>query len=140
MKEEIKNFLEGEFLLLTISAGFQHNRIYNKKTRPEERKALQKTIKNKLSEYSVFYDGVVGETAHIKNIQRFAKEIIKRHKNILYGKELRIGTAQKLLNLYLKYLWVWGKIPEPPHCPFDNKIISKIKAGNIKFTKFNSIK
>jgi hypothetical protein len=45
---------------------------------------------------------------------------------LLAGGKFRIGTAQKALNLYLKYLWCLGKIRMPPHCPFDAQIIKKI--------------
>jgi len=47
---------------------------------------------------------------------------------ILAGGRLRIGIAQKVVNLYLKYLWTMGWIEEPPHCPFDGIIIEKLKA------------
>jgi hypothetical protein len=39
--------------------------------------------------------------------------------------DLNRGIAQKLLNLYLKYLWCVGYIVEPPHCPIDRIIIGK---------------
>jgi hypothetical protein len=38
----------------------------------------------------------------------------------------RVGTAQKALNLYLKYLWCLGEIKTPPHCPFDRGIIQML--------------
>lgn len=38
----------------------------------------------------------------------------------------RIGSAQKALNLYRKYLWCLGYIPFPPHCPFDATIIDQL--------------
>jgi hypothetical protein len=37
----------------------------------------------------------------------------------------KYGVAQKLLNLFLKYLWCLGTIAEPPHCPVDRIIIGK---------------
>ena len=39
----------------------------------------------------------------------------------------RYGIAQKLLNLYLKYLWCIKLIHTPPHCPIDRIIINKLK-------------
>ncbi len=33
--------------------------------------------------------------------------------------------AQKLLNLYLKYLWCMGHVAEPPHCPVDRIILAE---------------
>ncbi len=58
---------------------------------------------------------------------------------ILKSNRFRIGTAQKILNLYLKYLWVLGWIPEPLHCPFDSIVITELGLDpGIKFTKFDS--
>ena len=44
----------------------------------------------------------------------------------LNGDHLRLGVAQKALNLYLKYLWCEHRIPTPPHCPFDSNILDKL--------------
>lgn len=40
------------------------------------------------------------------------------------------GIAQKLLNVYLKYQWCSGWIPEPPHCPIDRTILKKLRMDN----------
>jgi hypothetical protein len=45
---------------------------------------------------------------------------------VLENRRFRIGSAQKALNLYLKYLWCLGKICSPPHCPFDRQIIASL--------------
>jgi len=47
--------------------------------------------------------------------------------NILNCGEITLGVVQKILNLYLKYQWSLGNIPEPPNCPFDRIIIEKLK-------------
>jgi hypothetical protein len=39
---------------------------------------------------------------------------------------MRIGLAQKALNLYLKYLWCLGEIHEPPHCPLDSIVLGQV--------------
>ena len=53
---------------------------------------------------------------------------------------IRIGSAQKALNLFLKYLWCIGEAPEPPHCPFDFQIISKLPpAVRCNWTELDSI-
>ena len=36
-------------------------------------------------------------------------------------------APQKALNLYLKYAWARGIIPEPPHCPIDSIVLAKIE-------------
>ena len=40
----------------------------------------------------------------------------------MHNDRFRIGIAQKLINLHLKYLWCSGVIQEPPHCPIDGII------------------
>ena len=55
--------------------------------------------------------------------------------------EIKLGTVQKLLNLYLKYLWVLDYIPEPPHCPIDRGILEELRKTNknlpTSWTKIN---
>jgi hypothetical protein len=41
---------------------------------------------------------------HIKNICMLANILTEKHYNILLNRRFRIGSAQKGLNLYLKYL------------------------------------
>jgi hypothetical protein len=68
----------------------------------------------------------VTEEAHIRNIVELSTSLSSAHANVLNNRRFRIAAAQKALNLYLKYLWCLGKIPSPPHCPFDFQIIGKL--------------
>jgi hypothetical protein len=63
---------------------------------------------------------------HLKEICSLADYLTTNHSETLKNGRFRIGTAQKALNLYLKYLWCIGAIPEPPHCPFDFQIIKRL--------------
>lgn len=63
--------------------------------------------------------------AHISHIVALQKAVTDEHGDNLAGGKLKFGRAQKLLNMYLKYLWCAGKMPEPPHCPFDDIIINR---------------
>ena len=41
--------------------------------------------------------------------------------------KITFGTVQKLVNLYLKYLWCTRQIDfDPPHCPVDGQVLGKI--------------
>lgn len=52
---------------------------------------------------------------------------------------LGFGHAQKVLNLYLKYLWCMGEITLPPHFPVDRIIQKKMKVKTISnWTKWES--
>ena len=68
---------------------------------------------------------------HCKNLEDLANTLSDEFKNILAltndEPRFRIGIAQKALNLYLKRLWCLGKIPTPPHCPFDSTILKKLE-------------
>ena len=100
------------------------------------------TIKERIrslvrEQYSI---GKVNSDSHTKNISDFAQLASKEFSRILKGDRLKIGVSQKIINLYLKYLWCFGKISEPPHCPFDRNIISKLNLVNPpNWTKIDDI-
>lgn len=53
---------------------------------------------------------------------------------------MRIGAAQKALNLYLKHLWCLGEIPEPPHCPIDAVVLGKVPVcDKVRWTLMKTI-
>ena len=50
------------------------------------------------------------------------------------GGAMKFGRAQKFFNMYFKFMWCAGKIPTPPHCPFDRKILyGKLPPDRDKF-------
>lgn len=64
---------------------------------------------------------------HIGHITELRDAVTEVHGGIIAGGRLTFGRAQKLLNMYLKYMWCAQKISEtPPHCPFDDIIINKV--------------
>jgi len=139
MDEEKKEFLNNEILSSSIFAGLTRNRIYKQKIDENDRIKFKNNLKHKLKEYGRGYKTKISDTEHIENIKRFSDGISAEFGKILNGNRFRIGTSQKLLNLYLKYLWILGWISEPPHCPFDSIIIAELGLGaEIKFTKFDS--
>jgi hypothetical protein len=65
--------------------------------------------------------------------------VVREHANALNGSRFRIGSAQKALNLYLKMLWCFDRIPAPPHCPFDRIVLSHVPdCERIKWTELDS--
>lgn len=139
-----KDFLENEVEALSLFAAFGRAGIYLPTANKYEKDELKKFIREKLKVYSSEYkSGNVSEEKHVSNIKAFADEISAQHRDILSGGRLRIGIAQKLLNLYLKYLWVLGWMTKSPwHCPFDRIIISQfsgIEPRCIKWTKCDHI-
>ena len=90
-------------------------------------------------EYTIQYENRVSIEEHIKNVISFANNITDHHQTILANDRFRIGTSQKVLGLYLKYLWALGQIPEPPVCPFDRTIIDELELEEeINWTELDS--
>ena len=71
----------------------------------------------------------------------FCKEATREHSQILQGKKMRIGNAQKFLNLYWKVCWLLKKgTPKPIHCPFDSIIMKNLpRKVRVQWTQFDTI-
>ena len=80
---------------------------------------LRKTV----LELSTQYRNPVKDHQYMVNIV----DLINTTKDeILIDGQLNFGSAQKLLNLFLKYEWCRGKIPEQPHCPVERVVLSEL--------------
>ena len=65
------------------------------------------------------------DITHVGYILELQDAVTQAHGASMEGGKLKFGRAQKLLNMYLKYMWCANKIPKiPPHCPFDDIIIN----------------
>src|SRR5437899_9346391 len=126
MDSHQEQFLKDEFFSLTLMATVQRADVYIAGATERERKAFQAALRSRLEELATGYCDEVPEETHIQNIVGLSNFLSSNHANVLQDGRFRIGPAQKALNLYLKYLWCIGKIPMPPHCPFDFLVISKL--------------
>jgi hypothetical protein len=81
----------------------------------------------------------ISEDEHFKNINNLTEALSNgRAAEALKNGCFRIGSAQKALNLYLKFLWCLDLIPTPPHCPFDSMILSRVpECEDIKWTQLD---
>jgi hypothetical protein len=132
-------YLRDEFHLLTLNATVQRARIYANGIAENEREAFRMSLRQQLDITSMAYSRPVGEREHIRNIERLAAFMSRRHGGILREGRFRIGPAQKALNLFLKYQWCAGWISEPPHCPFDARVIALLPAGvRVSWTDLDS--
>jgi len=139
MKDDKLEFIKNEILTSTIVGGLGRGySVYKKGVQENDKNKLKNLLRETLDNYSKIYKDKVNEKHHIENIKRFAEDITDKYARILQDNRFRIGRAQKLLNLYLKYLWTLGLIPKPPHCPFDSVIISRLGL-DIKWTQLDSI-
>lgn len=135
-------YLNNEIWTLTFGAAFQRANVYKKSTTDDEKKQKFKQntrsfIESKL--LPVYKKGKVDEATHLNSITKLS-DYSKKHGDILTGGKLNIGISQKLLNLYLKYLWCLDKIQTPPHFPVDRRIQEILGFSDIiSWTKITKI-
>ena len=125
-KDKREEFLVSELLVTSISSGLQTRNknfpIYNKENVPSE---ASKNLKNDLKEFLLLtmeQFPSCHENDHFSNIIKLSNNISEKHCKILHNGRFRIGISQKVINLFLKYIWTTGKIGMPFHCPFDSII------------------
>lgn len=121
-------FIENELWYLSLTGAFQRNSVYAENiddSNGKKKEAFKKKLKEHIVEIAQRYHVFVSDEDHIGNIL----EIIALNKDeILKDGKLTFGTAQKLLNLYLKYMWCTDRLAHtPPHCPVDSIILQNSK-------------
>ncbi|MNE55421.1 hypothetical protein D3C80_1502530 [compost metagenome] len=75
----------------------------------------------------MYVKSVITEEQHVKFTEQTGLDVSKALDNSLHNGRFKIGVAQKLINLHLKYLWTTGYTNEPPHCLIDGIIRDKAK-------------
>lgn len=114
---------------------FQRANLYRPNILEIEKVYFRKMLKGYLDNMiNTKYQNPVGEEEHIENIKRISHHT-EINREILKNGKLIFGVSQKLLNLYLKYHWCAGWIPEPPHFPVDSIIQRKLNLTVISWTK-----
>lgn len=132
IKNNKKRFLQYELGLLTLNAALSTRNgdapVYAKGVKFNKRAKEKKFFREFLEKLEYIYVmGGVTEEQHIEFIQKTSDDISKVLGDKLHDGRFRIGIAQKLINLHLKYLWITGYIEEPPHCPIDGIVRDKAK-------------
>ncbi len=128
MNEKDK-FIFSEILDSTIRASFSHNKLYKDGLKKIYKDEVRKIIGQLLCDYWNEYKTEVDSKKHLQNILNLQKNIFEKCSGYFFD-EINLGTVQKLFNLFLKYLWVHGKIRTPPHCPFDSIVIQELQKIN----------
>lgn len=141
-------FLLNEFFTSSINAGLQtRNRNYpvykNDLTDFKAKENMIVCIRQFLLGYMIDFDKI-DEEGHKQKIVSMAKQITDKYDFILHESKFRIGISQKIINLFLKYLWCNGFVKEPFHCPFDSIIKNHLIKGNnavhlIDWTRMNTM-
>lgn len=141
--EELKaKFIEETRVANAISDAtkIRRGRRIFEKTSTNEQEAKQKLKREEfalelgsmLRRYAKGYTVEVKDEPHVANIRDLRKYLNDNYEDILYGRELTFGVAQKALNVYLKYLWCVDGTTIPPHCPFDNIVLKEIRPRKIR--------
>jgi hypothetical protein len=138
-----QRFIFGEVAILAWAASVQRASLYNPKINVEERKSsdFRKAVLG-FVETTLLpkYKNTCSEADHIANIQSLTAFATEVGKALLGEEGYKIGVAQKLLNLLLKYLWCLGYIVEPPHCPIDRIVIAQTSLrGQLNWTEIKSV-
>jgi hypothetical protein len=121
------DFLKAQLFQMTVSATMQRNKVYADDAPVAARDSFRAALRKQLAQVSDTYSADISDQMHEQAIMSLADTLSGSHGAILESKRFRIGTAQKALNLWLKYLWCAGFLTtEPLHCPFDRIIIQKL--------------
>lgn len=136
-----KEFLLSEFWILSWGASVQRSGLYKSGLDPNERAQFRADVIGYVSDRLIpLYNRPVTERKHLQNIAELSRHGSRLGRSILNADGYRVGIAQKLLNLQLKYLWCADLVAEPPHCPVDRVIINKTKFRNqVSWTQITSI-
>ncbi|HKV56054.1 MAG TPA: hypothetical protein VJN94_15585 [Candidatus Binataceae bacterium] len=126
MHAEQLQFLLDDFFQFTLAAAVQHGPLVYA-VEEEHRQPVRDWLRHRIDKLWPTYAVWVSERQHLDNIQKLAGGLAEAHGDLLHNQIFTIGRAQKVLNLYLKYLWCAHIIKRaPPHCPFDNLILQHL--------------
>ncbi|MEB2316363.1 MAG: hypothetical protein OZ919_09850 [Xanthomonadaceae bacterium] len=121
-----EDFMRDNIQMLSWNASVQRAHLYNPGVSESDRVRMKEDMFRLLETDIVpSYRVACTESAHLENIGRLVQKGSGFGSSILVGGQYRYGVAQKLLNLYLKYLWCMGHVAEPPHCPVDRIILAE---------------
>lgn len=156
--EAKKRFIIEECMLFSMQAGLQtrnknfpvynnqsNERTNNIKYQSDVSRSLKLAIFEFLHEYlTEIKDDGMHDEIHYHRIEELANHLTVNFKPVLHNGRFRIGVSQKIINLFLKYMWAMGEIPEPCHCPIDGIIKDKIQLkmpaiGLVDWTKLDHI-
>jgi hypothetical protein len=94
------------------------------------REEFREELRSNLQRLAEDYKEGVSSDEHIGKIRKLAADLSSRYKDILDG-DLSFGVAAKALNVYLKSRWCADREIKPPHCPFDDRVLQKIKPPEV---------
>jgi hypothetical protein len=134
-----EEFLRQTALFNAIGAAFQRALIYVDGSDNDAKGHLKRDLEKHLRRIESQYQGSVSPEKHLQTITDVVKGMSRKHARILENGRFRVGIAQKAVNIYLKLLWCYEWIPEPPHCPIDSIVLAEVGDRQTKWTKMDDI-
>lgn len=127
IKKEKEYFLKTQFWASTLMASFARANVYESKfvITDDQKKVFKNDLFKCVNDLvdTKYLHHKIDEIEHINNIRLLQEYVKEPHSSILPDDGLKFGVAQKILNLYLKYLWCADMIKEaPPHFPLDRMV------------------
>lgn len=135
-----KEFLRQAALFNAIGSAFQRAVIYRHGIDNSSKDQLKRDLEERLRRIEIQYRDNVSSEKHYHTISDLAEKMSDKYAHILKDGRVRVGTTQKAVNIYLKLLWCYGWIPEPPHCPIDSIVLTEAGDKHTKWTQMDDIK
>ena len=134
MTPEQLSFLEYEFTTSSLLAALATRRkthpTYAANATDQHRETVKLWLRSYLVQLGKRYQRrSLSEEEHLQEIRILAAEASRIHARALHEGRFRFGVAQKLVNLYLKYLWSVGIVSTVHHCPLDRIINDEANLG-----------
>lgn len=121
-----------EFLICWTPAkygSFQRAHLYEGEPGKKERNALQVSIQKFLfsEAFLKFLNSRISESENFDLIDRLEDLLLHNPQKI--GMDIPVyGNAQKIVNIFIKGMWLSGKLKDPPpHFPVDSIILKALK-------------
>jgi hypothetical protein len=134
-------YLLSEFWALSWNGSVQRAYLYRKGCEEKHRIEFRRRFIDWIDEQVIpRYRETVSAATHESHILELCEKGTQMDTdNIFESDGYHLASAQKLLNLQLKYLWCLGEVVEPPHCPVDRVILNRTSMRDSAWTKMRRI-
>src|SRR5579862_4259162 len=103
---------EADAVIWSVNTAVQRNRVYRSRVGREAFRTEWMRVMREESQRYRSGSQLITDAAHCETILRIAKHLSDAFARLLKDGKLRFGTSQKAFNLYLKYLWHLGELPQ----------------------------
>jgi len=111
----LHHFIHNIYLRNALNAAVSRGRVYAANSMPPAKIAFRDECKQLLTALGIRYYAWEWDLPRFcQEIVDFSNTISRSHNAVLAGGRLRVGTAQKMISLYLKYLWLSGDPSKKP--------------------------